>query len=188
MQLLAWEPNGDGPVSLLSDAGGNLHREVRPPGADVSDLPEQARTEIQNFWAEADENDTTRADRWQAVIAAEAAQRTASESVDLLSYANQKKWEKEVGGIVWNGITVPTDDRAKLLILGAAMTLADAETSPMVVAGVNYGMLTGTQFRALNAAVVAHVQATIATMAEVVADIAAQTITTAAEIDAAFAA
>lgn len=36
----------------------------------------------------------------------------------LQEYAAAKRWEKEVGGIVVNGIPVATDDRSKIMITG----------------------------------------------------------------------
>ena len=105
----------------------------------------------------------------------------------LKAYATAKREEKENSGTTMGPVPVPTHDRAKLLILGAAQTMADTDTSPFVVGGVNYGNLTGLQFQAANAAVVAHVQGTFATLATVIAAIDAGTITTTAAIDEAFA-
>lgn len=125
----------------------------------------------------------------------EVAARQADESpllsaAELKAYAAQKRWNVEVGGIAVEiapgaSVPVPTDDRAKLLILGAAQTLAPEATSPLVIGGVVYGTLTGAHFQALNAAVVAHVQATFPVLAGVLAAIEAGTITTLAQIDAA---
>lgn len=103
----------------------------------------------------------------------------------LVAYASNKRWEVEVGGFVWNGITVPTDDRAKLLILGASQTMDAADTAPLIIGGVNYGSLTGAQFKALNAAIVGHVQATFPVLGAILADIASNTVITTDEIDAA---
>jgi hypothetical protein len=122
-----------------------------------------------------------------AVIEAKIAE-MASPAVALRAYASNRRWEKEVGGIAFNGAAVPTNDRSKLLILGAAMRLADEATSPFIIDGVVLATLTGEQFRALNAAVTAHVQATYAVLADVLADIASEDITTVEEIDALFAA
>ena len=119
-----------------------------------------------------------------AEIGAELA-RLAGASVQLVAYAATKRWQKEVGGIVVNGIPVPTDDRAKLLILGAAQTLADNASAPFVSGGVNYGTLTGVQFRALNAAIVAHVQASFVALADVLSGIKAGSVTTTGQVDAA---
>jgi len=107
----------------------------------------------------------------------------------LIAYAAQRRWEKEVGGITMSGVPVPTDDRAKLLLLGAAESMADGSSAPLVIGGVNYGTMSKAQFQAINAAVVAHVQSTFATLATVVAAISADppTITDKAGIDGAFA-
>src|SRR4051812_22845361 len=63
----------------------------------------------------------------------------APPAVDLRAYASSKRWEVEIRGITVQGLSVPTDDRAKLLILGAAQTLGDSDEAPFVNAGVNYG-------------------------------------------------
>lgn len=105
----------------------------------------------------------------------------------LKAYAAQKRWEKEVGGIVINGVPVPTDDRAKLLLLGAAQSMPDGSSSNLVIGGVDYGSFTKAQFQAINAAVVAHVQATFPLLASVLTAIEAGTITDKAGVDAAFA-
>ena len=103
--------------------------------------------------------------------------------VDLVAYATDKRWRVETGGISFNGILVPTDDRAKLLLLGAATNMAPGSSAPLIVAGVNYGTLTDVQFKAINAAVIAHVQATFSVLASVLAAITAGTITTTQQID-----
>lgn len=103
----------------------------------------------------------------------------------LVAYAIDKRWRVEVGGINLGGVQVPTDDRAKLLLLGAAQSMADGSSAPLVIAGVNYGSKTKAEFQAINAAVVAHVQATFPVLASVIADIYADSITTEDQIDAA---
>lgn len=107
-------------------------------------------------------------------------------SPNLGVYATQKRWQKEVGGVLFNDIPIPTNDRAKLLILGAAQTLAENATAPFITDGVNYGVLTGAQFSAINVAIVKHVQSTFAILASVLARIDDKSITTTAEIDTAF--
>lgn len=109
------------------------------------------------------------------------------DGTNLIAYAANKRWQKEVGGVTLNGIPVPTDDRAKLLILGAAQTMAVDATAPLVINGVNYGSMTGAQFQVINAAVVAHVQSTFPILADVIALINSNEITTTAQIDEAFA-
>lgn len=105
----------------------------------------------------------------------------------LVVYALNRRWMKEVGGVTINGIRVPTDDRAKLLLLGAAQSMADGSSAPLVVSGVNYGLMSKPQFQAINSAVVAHVQSTFPTLAAVLTDIASGTITSTTAIDGAFA-
>ena len=111
---------------------------------------------------------------------------SAPDGSDLAAYAAHKRWQVEVGGMIFNGINVPTDDRAKLLILGTAMTMAEDATAPFIISGVNYGMLSGAQFKAVNVAVVAHVRSTFPALASVLAAIEGGTIMTAEQVDAAF--
>ena len=103
----------------------------------------------------------------------------------LIAYASNKRWQVETGGVVVNGINVPTDDRAKLLLLGAAQSMADGSSAPLIVNGVNYGTLPKATFQAINAAVIAHVQKSFASLSTVLAAIAAGTITSSAQIDSA---
>lgn len=103
---------------------------------------------------------------------------------ELLLYAADKRWQVETGGITVAGIAIPTDDRAKLLINGASLGMADTDTA-MFVSGTTAAELTGAQFTAFNSAIIAHVQACFAVQSVVMADIESDTITTTAEIDAA---
>lgn len=105
----------------------------------------------------------------------------------LKAYASDKRWQVEVGGTVAGGITIPTDDRAKTMIGRAARTGSAVPSTPFIVGGVNYGVLTKAQFEALDAAVDVHIAATFETLAAVIAAIDAGTITTTAELDEAFA-
>jgi hypothetical protein len=107
-------------------------------------------------------------------------------ALDLRAYAADKRWRVEVGGLVLNGVTIPTDDRAKLLLLGAAQSMADGSSASLVINGVNYGMFSKAQFQAINAAVVEHVQETFGALATILAGIDGGTITTQAQVDAVF--
>lgn len=107
----------------------------------------------------------------------------------LVAYAADKRWRVEVGGTVVGGVPISTDDRSKIMIMGARVAAAadagwttvwhgaDGQTYP----------INATQMIAISDAVEAHVNATFATFASVKADIDAGDITTLAEIDAAFA-
>ena len=68
--------------------------------------------------------------------------------------------------------------------MGASASMADADTAPYV-AGAQAVTLTGAQFKSLYDALIGHVQAAFATQTAVLAGIAASTITTYAQIDAA---
>ena len=103
----------------------------------------------------------------------------------LVAYATNKRWIVETGGVTVNGISVPTDDRAKLLLLGAAQSMADGTSAPMIVNGINYGVLPKAAFVAINTAVIAHVQRSFASLAAVLAAIEAGTITSTDQINAA---
>jgi hypothetical protein len=109
---------------------------------------------------------------------------------DLVAYAADKRWRVEVGGISVDGVPVATDDRSKVMVIGARVAAqaspdwttvwhgADGQTYPLNAAAMI----------AISNAVEAHVNATFATFATVKAGIDAGEITTTAAIDAAFAA
>ena len=114
----------------------------------------------------------------------------SGEEVDLVAYAAQKRWEREVGGIELNGLTVATDDRSKTMISGArvaAMANPDFTTS-WKGAGGEFVPLDANAVIAISDAVLAHVSNCFAIEAQVLADIEAGAITTVEQIDAAFAA
>lgn len=101
----------------------------------------------------------------------------------LKKRAAHRRWQVETGGIVVNGLAVPTDDRAKLLIQGAAQTVGDAETKTFVI-GTSKLSMTGLEFQALWAAIVGHVQACFDAQGSLLDAIDADTVTLEAEIDA----
>lgn len=108
----------------------------------------------------------------------------------LIAHAADRRWQREVGGIVIGGVPVATDDRSKIMIMGARVAAAaDAgwETIWHGSDGQTYPLNAGAMI-AISDAVEAHVNATFATFAAVKVDIEAGTITTLAAIDAAFAA
>lgn len=144
---------------------------VSNPGGDVDACRERAL----NSWAGLD-----------APLPPEAPPLSAEgQRAALIAYASNKRWQIETGGVTVSGIAVPTDDRAKLLFLGAAQSMADGSSAPLVVNGVNYGTLPKVTFQAINSAVIAHVQKSFASLATVLAAINAGTITTTDQINAA---
>lgn len=101
----------------------------------------------------------------------------------LLAYAANKRWSIEVGGMSFAGMNVPTDDRAKLLLMGAAGSMADTDTASFIV-GSTAVNLTGAQFKAIYAAIVNRVQVLFAKQTLVIEDINNGIITTTNQIDA----
>lgn len=106
----------------------------------------------------------------------------------LLAYAADRRWRREVGGILVGTVPVATDDRSKIMIMGArvaAATSPEWETVWHGADGLTYP-LNAAAMIAISNAVEAHVNATFATFAAVKVDIEAGTITTLAAIDAEF--
>jgi hypothetical protein len=108
----------------------------------------------------------------------------------LLAYAADLRWRLEVGGVTVDGVPVATDDRSKIMVMGArAAALADAgwKTVWHGTDGRTYPVNAKAMI-AIGKAIEAHVASTFATFAAVKAAIAAGEIATFAAIDAAFAA
>jgi len=100
----------------------------------------------------------------------------------LIAYVGEKRWNLEVGGMTFAGMSVPTDDRAKLLLMGSAGSMADEDTAPFVVSG-NVVNLTGLQFKAIYAAIIARVKALFEKQADVISKINSDEITTIDQIN-----
>lgn len=108
---------------------------------------------------------------------------------DLGGYAADVRWRKETSGILVGGLLVATDDRSKQMIMGARIA-AEADsgfTTPWVGSDGSINTLNAAQVIAISNAVLAHVQTCFATFAAVSSEIADETITTRAQVDAAFA-
>jgi hypothetical protein len=107
---------------------------------------------------------------------------------ELIAYAADLRWRREIGGITVAGVPLATDDRAKLMITGARVAAmadpswstvwhgSDSQVYPVDAAA----MIT------ISDAVQAHVNAGFATFAAVKNAIEAGTIKTTAAIDASF--
>lgn len=111
------------------------------------------------------------------------------EPVDLVAYAAQRRWEHEVGGLMFAGFHIATDDRSKLMIVGArAAASADPDFTTEWKLPGGFVTLDADTIIAISDAVLAHVAESFAAEAQVLAAIDTGAITTTAEIDAAFAA
>lgn len=110
-------------------------------------------------------------------------------AVDLISYAKDASWRKEVGGIAFAGIQIATDDRSKLMITGARVAaMSDPNwTTRWDAADETTHEINAPTMIAISEAVSAHVNNCFAIRATVKAGIADGSITTTAQIDAAFA-
>lgn len=108
---------------------------------------------------------------------------------DLLAYAADRRWRIEVGGIVIAGVPIATDDRSKIMIMGARVAAASDAAWQTIWHGADGQTypLNAAAMIAISGAVEAHVNATFGTFATVKTAIEAGTITTTAAIDAAFA-
>lgn len=110
----------------------------------------------------------------------------------LIAYAARRRYEKETGGIVINGVNVATDDRSKTMLMGAriAASADPAFATPWVAADGSITQIDAATTIAISNAVLAHVQACFQAYSQVAAGIsgAAPTVTTPTQIDAAFAA
>ncbi len=108
--------------------------------------------------------------------------------LDLAAYAAAARYRKEVGGIDVGGIAIATDDRSKQMIMGARIAAnadPDFVTAWVAADGSIHGVNAATMI-AISDAVLAHIAACFATFAEIKAQIDSGTITTMAEVDAAF--
>lgn len=107
---------------------------------------------------------------------------------ELVAYASNARYAKEIGGIVVADVPVATDDRSKQMILGARVAAdVDPDFATLWVGadGIIYPITAAAMIMISNA-VLAHVAACFATFTTVKAQIDVGTITTAAQIDAAF--
>ena len=106
----------------------------------------------------------------------------------LADYLPQRRWQAEIEGTTWNGWFLPTDDRsqAKYLAELAAVNEGVRQDGQVWKFAHGFEALTNQQVRDMAVAARAHVLACFAKEAEVAMAISKGTITTTAEIDAAF--
>lgn len=107
----------------------------------------------------------------------------------LLQHAAERRWGKEIGGIEVEGLPVATDDRSKIMLLGArSKAEADPSFTPKWVAANGHVVtLPASDIIAISDVVAGHVDACFKLYAAVVDKIEDGTITKYEEIDAEFA-
>ena len=112
----------------------------------------------------------------------------AAPVVDLKAYTAERRWQKEVGGVTVSGIRLETDDRSKTMLIGARLSaMVDPAITRQWKTENGFVTLDAPTIIALSDVVTNHVQACFDLEASVLAQIAAGTITTTAQIDTAFA-
>lgn len=111
-------------------------------------------------------------------------------AADLNTYASFKRWLKEINGITVSTVPVATDDRSKMMVMGARLAAQanPAFNTPWVGSDGNAYPLTAAQVIAISDAVQAHVANCFATYATIKPQIDSGAITATAQIDTAFAA
>lgn len=107
----------------------------------------------------------------------------------LAAYAADCRWQKEVGGTIWNGWPVHTDRESQGKIMAERLAISEGERDDpdgWKFADGSFRMVSNADFIALSNAVREHVRSCFAIEAGVLAQIEAGAITTTEEIDAAF--
>ncbi len=110
------------------------------------------------------------------------------EPIDLVAYAKDARWKKEIGGLSTSGLQIATDDRSKQLLLGARVA-ADSDpdfTASWVTLDGSVHELNAAQIISISNAVLAHVNQCFNVFSSVEKGIADGKITTAMQIDVAF--
>ncbi|HEV2504394.1 MAG TPA: DUF4376 domain-containing protein [Mesorhizobium sp.] len=104
----------------------------------------------------------------------------------LASFAADKRWRIETSGITVGGVPVATDDRSKIMIIGARVKAdGDPNFTTEWKTPAGFATINAAAVIAISDAVLAHVDACFAAEAVVLAQIEVGAITTTAEIDAA---
>lgn len=126
---------------------------------------------------------------WSAEGGFQSPQPEPPTAAELIAYARDKRWQIEVGGRIVAGVPIATDDRAKIMLISARFAASIDTAWQTVWQGTdgNGYPIDAQAMVAISDAVHDHVNATFATLATVLAAIAAETIRTRGEIDQAFA-
>ena len=109
-------------------------------------------------------------------------------TAELIAYARECRWKKEQGGLKVSGVLVDTDDRSKLMLMGAKQ-MADANANYTTQWALEDGSsvaLSAAQIQGIALTVSSFVDGCFKTYATVVADIKAGTIKDKAGVAAAF--
>lgn len=160
----------DGRVTELFEAeNGDALAERFPPEFGLVHVPEDAAV----GWV------------WDGVTAAPAPPLPPPTRAELAARVAQLRWQAETGGITIAGLSVATDDRSKMMVMGARM-IADANPAftTQWKAGDGFVTIDAPTIIAMSDAIFAHVDACFAAEAELRAKIEADEVTTLDEVDA----
>jgi hypothetical protein len=111
------------------------------------------------------------------------------EPPDLAAYTAQKRWEAEIGGAEWDGFPVHTDRDSQGKIVAEMLAVERGmrtDGDPWKFADGNFRPLTNDEMNEVALAVRNHIRQCFGTEAYVLAGIAGGSMTSIAEIDAAF--
>lgn len=90
---------------------------------------------------------------------------------DILSdYITEKRYEKEIGGLEVNGLTIKTDRESQSMIIGATVLIGDGETLKWKTEA-GFVDLSGAQIKAIATLVRNHIQACFNREAELLAEL-----------------
>jgi hypothetical protein len=107
---------------------------------------------------------------------------------ELLQHNATERYRRETGGTVVGGMPVATDDRSKMMIMGARLAAPagpDLTTQWKNIDG-SFATINAATIIAVSGAVSAHVAALFAAEATIAADISAEIITTYEQLNAAW--
>jgi hypothetical protein len=107
---------------------------------------------------------------------------------ELLQHNATERYRRETGGTVVGGMPVATDDRSKMMIMGARLAAqADPDfTTQWKNIDGSFATINAATIIAVSGAVSAHVAALFAAEATIAADISAEIITTYEQLNAAW--
>lgn len=155
----------------------------------LAQIPDEARDEL----VLGDETCPSGTRRWTITIADKhGALLTQADDADgtiaLRKHAASRRWEVETGGVAWNGVTLPTDRERRSALVQALQTAQAGITPFPVTFGLGDTKLALTEPQLVSAvgAIAAHVQGAFNTWGVMLDGIAAGTIVSTAQIDAAF--
>ena len=107
----------------------------------------------------------------------------AADKAALVRYAQAHRLKVEQAGFMFNGVRVPTDDHAIILLGLACETLADDEAVVFIDRGINYGEFNGATLRLMRKALAAFITKTFAVLGALLHEIYSDAVSSTQQID-----